>query len=159
MTKLAAIFLLVLITILLLPAPTQAFSLVNCGRSPSEGRAPGEEPGTEPCDLQHLIGLIMRMINYLISVAGAVAIYEILSAGFDMVFALGNAEKIQHSKEKIAQAVVGFAIVILAFVFVNLIVNYILGDPNSPRKWWDPKCIYDITSPTVNDECPLENQK
>ena len=128
------------------PLPAHGFSLVPCGRS--------SPPGNEPCDLSDLISLIMRMINYLISIAGVVAMYEILSAGFNMISALGNAEKIQHSKEQIAQAVVGFAIVVLAFVFVNLLVNVLFGASSTERKWWDPNCLYNITNPTVNDECP-----
>src|SRR3989338_6033179 len=80
------------------------------------------------CQLGHLFVLIIRTINYLISMAALVAMYFIVTAGFGMVTALGNAEKIQSSKESISHAVIGFAIVILAFVFVNLLVNGIFGN-------------------------------
>lgn len=146
--KQAVIILIICATVaIMLPlSASAAFSLVPCGRSDQRGTV------HENCTLQHLIILIIRVINYLISMAGMIAIYFVLNAGFGMVFALGNAEKIQTNKEAIRDAVVGMAIVFLAFVFINLLVNGIFGTSSAGRKWWDPKCLYDIT--LNNADCP-----
>ena len=146
---------------MIIPLSAQAFELVPCGRS---GQQPPKDANgvTLPykysdfphanCQLQHLFILIIRVINYLISMAAVVAIFFVLNSGFGLVFAMGNAEKIQTNKEAIQNAVVGFAIVMLAFVFVNLLVNGIFGSTSTSRNWWDPGCLYDIAN-TANG-CP-----
>lgn len=127
----------------LLPLPALAFSLVPCGGT-----------GQDPCQFKHLVFLIIRVINYLISVAAVVAMYYILLNGFNLMTSLGNPEKIKKGKVGIANAVVGFGIVVLAFVFVNLLANGIFGKgpTAAQRSWWDPKCIYGIGE---RGDCPL----
>jgi len=132
--------------LVLIPSPASAFSLVPCGRADQVGTA------DENCQFRHLIILIIRLINYLISTAAIVAMYYILSSGFNLVTALGDPEKIKKNKLGITHAVVGFAIIILAFVFVNLLVNGIFGDPNAPRNWWSPECLYQFNI----TNCPIK---
>lgn len=123
--------------VLIFPLSVSAFSLVPCG-------------GTEqsPCQFKDLVILIVRLINYLMTVAAIVAMYHILLSGWNLITAMGNSEKVKNSREGITQAIVGFAIVVLAFVFVNLLVNGLFGHPNAPtdpsrvRKWWDVNCLY-----------------
>lgn len=117
-------------------------ALVTCG---------GAEQ--KQCDFEDLVGLIVRLVNYLITMAAIVAMHRVLTVGFDLATSLGNPEKIKKSKQGLTQAVVGFAIIVLAFTFVNLLVNGLFGKPGAPRKWWDPKCIYDITE--IEKPCPL----
>src|SRR3989344_5072849 len=144
MEKILAILILSCIIALALPFSASAFSLVPCGRSDQQNKTP-PDPNAN-CQLGHLFILIIRMINYLISMAAIVAIYYVLNACFGMVLAMGNAEKIQTNKEAIQNAVVGFAIVILAFVLVNLIVNGVFGQSTTERKWWDPGCLYNFSN-------------
>lgn len=115
------------------------------------------EANPEPCQLRHFVFLISRVINYLITVAAIVAMYQILSAGFTLVRALGNSEVIERAKTGLSNAVVGFGMIILAFVFVNLLLNGVLGDKDRPRKWWDPDCIYNINF--AAEGCVEEKQK
>lgn len=142
MKNIAASLILISALIMILPLPASAFSLVPCGSS--------EYP--EPCQLRHLVILVIRLINYLISVAAIVAMYQILFSGWTAITAMGNTEKIEKAKATISNAVVGFAMIVLAFVLVNLLVNVILGDKDAPREWWRPECIY-----SINPECPLNN--
>ena len=124
--------------------PLQAFAqvpLVPCGRT-----------GQADCQFSDLVIMLVRLINYLISLAALVAIYYILLAGFNLVTALGNAEKIESGKNTLSHAVVGFALVILAFVFLNWVVYGIFGQPATSKKWWDPSCIYGVSNPAG---CPI----
>lgn len=145
---LVAIFSIVLSVI---PLPAQGIVLVPCGRTVYEDGSNSGDPSTAPCTLDHLIILIVRMINYLTSIAALVAMYFILLAGFTLITALGNPEKIEHGKESLSHAVIGFVIVVLAFVFINLAVNGLFAtqagrsDPSKQKKWWSLGCIYDIT--------------
>ena len=152
------VLLLVISVSVLAPKPAAAFSLVPCGQILNEAKTNAD--ATHPCQLQDLIRLIMRVINYLISVAAMVAMYEVLSGGFGMVVALGNPDKIKGARESVTQAIVGFGMVLAAFVFINLLVNGIFGqggvETAKNRNWYDPVCIYGIgdTSNTPN-KCPL----
>lgn len=144
MTRIVLSLILISTVAGLLPLPVSAIILVPCGRS--------EAPGNEPCQLQHLVILIIRLVNYLITTAAIVAMYQILLSGFNLTTALGNTEKIEKAKAGLSHAVVGFAMIILAFVFVNLLVNGIFGKPNASREWWRPECIYSIGE---SGQCPL----
>lgn len=116
------------------------------------GFVPCGGEGEPQCNFQHLITLIIRVINYLISVAAIVAMYQILLAAWNLMTSLGNPDKIQKAKTGISNAVVGFGIVVLAFVMVNLLANGIFGKRGTERPWWDPKCIYSIGP---QEECPF----
>lgn len=120
-----------------------AFQLVPCG---TQRDASGVV--TNQCTFCDLVGVVIRMINYLIGVAVMVAMYFILLNAWNLITSVGNSEKIEKAKTGISNAVVGFGIVILAFVFVNLLVNGIFGKPDAERKWWEPRCIFDITNPS-----------
>ena len=130
----------------LVSAQSTGFHLVPCGRSDQVGTV------DESCQLGHLFVLIIRAINYLISMAAIVAMYYIVTAGFTLITALGEPEKIETGKKTITHSVVGFSIIILAFVFVNLLVNGIFGKAGAERKWWDINCLYDISQ---TGECPV----
>src|SRR3989344_4124104 len=143
--------LIILATLLaVVPLPAQAFSIVQCGTD--NNKIPGLQP-SEQCDLNDLLRLIMRLINYLVSVAALVAIYQILAAGFWMATALGNPETVKKNKEALQHAVIGFALILLSFVFVNLLVNGIFGKDGTTRRLWDIDCLYDIT--TRESDCPI----
>jgi uncharacterized membrane protein len=148
MKNIILLLLISLMVLSLVPLQANALSLVPCGRSGLPG-----EPGTEPCQFEHIVVLVVRMINYLITVAAVVAMYQVLLSGFNMIVALGNPEKLKSAREGLSHAVVGFALIILAFVMVNLLVNGIFGTPGSPRNWWNPDCIYDITD---TEGCPID---
>lgn len=149
MKKLFLTFLIfgLVIAIFPLPANAQVASIVPCGNSVYR----------EPCTFTHFLILIVRLTNYLISVAGLVALYQLLLRGWDLIISMGNPEKIKAQKEGIGQVLAGLGMIVLAFVFVNLLVNGIFGatpiDQSQTRQWWNPKCLYDITD---IDGCPLD---
>lgn len=148
--KLLAIFLLVAFLILVIPVPAAGFQLVPCGVS-VDSQHPEGSPETKPCTFQHLVILIVRVLNYLITVAAIVAMYMILLASWNLITSVGNSEKIEKAKSGISQALVGLAIIALSFVFVNLLVNGIFSRPSADtRRWWNVDCIYNIKA--VN--CP-----
>lgn len=102
MKKLIFVFLLVSVVFLAIPMEASALVLVPCGRV--EHRSGPDEH----CELKHLIFLFSRVINYLISVAALVAMYEVLSGGFGLITSVGNAEKIEKSKKRLSNGIVGF---------------------------------------------------
>lgn len=94
-----------------------------------------------PCTFDDLVKTAIRLINYLFAVAGIIAAYHIVTAGWGMMSALGNAEKLTNARQGLTYAVMGFAIVLLSFAFINLL----LGIFGITCEWWRPGnlfCLY-----------------
>lgn len=139
--KTILITIICLVTLLPLTVAAQTeFHFVPCGRS---NQQTANNPDAQ-CQFKHLVIMIIRLINYLISFAAIVAIHRIITGGWDLVSALGNPEKIENGKKTISHAVVGFGIVILAFIFVNLLANGLFGQGGVERKWFTPECVWGI---------------
>jgi hypothetical protein len=105
------------IVVLTLPFFANAAGLVPCGGT-----------GENPCTVRDAFYLIARVTNWLISLAGLYAVFQIVSAGFWMVTTMGNEESITKWRKGLSNAVIGFVLVMMAYVFVNTAVNLILAN-------------------------------
>lgn len=99
----------------MVPFAANAAGLVPCGG-----------PTESPCTIKDVFVIAARVTNTLIGLAGIYAVFQIVSAGFWLVASLGNEEAITKRRKSIVQAVVGFALALMAFIFVNTAVNYLL---------------------------------
>ncbi len=66
----------------------------------------------------------MAIANRVITLAAVVAIAGIVFAGFHMVSAFGDDEKLKQGKEALKWSVLGFALALLSFPLVNATVNF-----------------------------------
>lgn len=105
----------VIVAALVAPVFIEARGLVPCG---------GE--GEKPCTVTDAFVLIAHTTNWLIMVAGIVAVYNIVGAGFWLTVSMGDQEAIVKHKKAILDAIVGFIMILMAFVFMNTLVNYLL---------------------------------
>lgn len=71
-----------------------------------------------PCKIDHLFLVVVMIINYLIAMAGLVALLFILIAGVQMTMSRGEALLIE-AKKRLSGAIIGLVLVALAFVLVN----------------------------------------
>lgn len=70
--------------------------------------------------------LVSNVIGILSVVAGLVFIFQFLIAGFNWLTAGGDKAKLEQAQQKLMNAVVGLAIVLVAYALISLIGN-ILG--------------------------------
>ncbi len=103
------------IIILLLAQPVSA-AIVNCGLSGT----------TTPCTLPHLVELVARLINTLIGLSWLVAVFFVFWSGYNMATAYGNQEKLTTAKSSFKDAIIGFFLIMVAFLLVNF-VAVVLG--------------------------------
>ncbi|MDP4001383.1 MAG: pilin [bacterium] len=118
-----SIFLLVLVGTFFLSSVSQA-ALVDCGRSGTDN----------PCELKDMILILIRVINILIGLSWLVAIWFVFWAGFNMIDSSGNEEKITAAKTSFKNAIIGFFLIMLSFLIVNVVVSMFGGyslDPSS----------------------------
>ncbi len=117
--------------LLALPFLASAAGLVPCGG-----------PTESPCTVTDIFVLIARLTNVLIALAGIYAVYVIIGAGFWLVISMGNEEKITQHRKALTQAVVGFMLIMIAFMVVNTVVNIILL-----QAYKDQDCKLDLSDP------------
>jgi len=140
-TKQKIIFSLCLCLGIFIAAPTVVYArgLVPCGGYEANGTR------EEPCDVEDIFVLIARVTNFLIAMAGVVAVYYIIGGGFWLIVSTGNEEAITQRKNQISNAVIGFVLVMMAYMFVNTVVNYMLTRSLVTEK--NAACRFDLTSP------------
>lgn len=113
--KLLLIAILSLTIVFCLPAVSHAAGLVPCG-GPSE----------KPCTVLDAFYMLARVTNWLIMTAGIYAVFKLIWAGFDLVDSAGREEHITKAREQISEVIIGFFIVLGAYMFVNTAVNALL---------------------------------
>ena len=79
-----------------------------------------------PCNLCDIFSTAAKVTNWLLSVAGIYAVYQIVNAGFWLITTMGNEEDITKWKKALTSAVVGFVFTMMAFLIINTAVNYLL---------------------------------
>lgn len=119
--KIKIIFISFLLTFLLFANLTSA-ALVNCG-----GYNPDRTPQA-PCTIGNLIGTIQLVINFLLSWAWLISILLIVISGFRMVFSAGNEERVSQARTSLSQAILGFIIILISFVMLNLVIGLLTGN-------------------------------
>ena len=117
--------------LLLSPAFAQARGLVPCGGYTDSG---AREP---VCTVNDVFYLFARVINWLISLAGIYAVIQIVIAGFFLTISQGNQEAITKHQGHLTNVIIGFVIVMIAFVSINTLVNTVLQS----------KCKIDLSNP------------
>lgn len=89
------------------PVSGDAGGFVFCGNS-----------ADDPCTIQDLFTAFVIIINYLITMAGFIAVLAIVYAGFMMIYSQGQ-EQLKAAKGRLTGAVIGLVLVAAAFVLIN----------------------------------------
>jgi hypothetical protein len=113
------IFLLVALVLFSI-SPIAHAALVNCGG-----------PGQAECGLRDLIFTVERIVNFLLSWAWLISILFILYAAQQMILSGGNQENLSKGKETLKNALLGFFLIMIAFVLINFVINIVTGQGNS----------------------------
>lgn len=93
----------------------------------------------DPCQIGDLFAGFVIIINYLITMAGFVAVLAIVYSGFLMVFSAGEA-RLANAKKRLAGAIVGLLLVAGAFIAINSIFagSFSIGVCNGENILTDP---------------------
>jgi hypothetical protein len=88
-------------------------------RSGESGLVPCGNSVDKPCTIAHLFRGFVVMTNYLVSLAGIIAVISITYAGFRMVTSQGSETERGAAKKRLTNALIGMVLVFIAFVLVN----------------------------------------
>ena len=75
------------------------------------------------------IGLMIRVINWLLEAAGAFAVMAIVYSGIMYITAGGDEQKTESAKKNITWAIVGLIIIVMAFLIPRWVFEAITGSP------------------------------
>ena len=67
------------------------------------------------------MGLITKVIGFLLSIVGLVAIVFIIIGGFQYIMSRGDEEQASAGKKTLTNAIIGLVIVILSYIIVSVI--------------------------------------
>jgi hypothetical protein len=75
--------------------------------------------------------LIINIINYLLVAAGGVALLFMVWGGIRMLLSGGNPEQVKTGKTTLYNALVGFVIVMAAYIIINLVLAAVGASPGN----------------------------
>jgi len=114
-----------------IPSLSLAAGLVPCGTRDNPRMCTG-------CDMVSLIQNIISMLFKYSIVIGAIFI---MIAGFNMMFAAGNAGKVALAWKGIKAVIVGIVIIFSAWIIVNTVILYFSkGYPELQSSWNKLNC-------------------
>lgn len=128
------------------PLVVNAAGLVPCGGYNTDS--------TRPCNVLDIFILVAKLTNFLIGISGVYAAYVIINNSFWMIMSMGNEEAITKTKEGMTNAVIGFVLVLMAYMLVNTVVNVLLTRNLATTK--NPECKLNLGDPLtylqINEE-------
>lgn len=90
--------------------------------TPSKGIVSCGGHGQADCQLPDLVILIVRVINFFLGVSWIIALFFIFWGAYNLITAAGNDEKIKAGKTDFRNGVIGFFIVMIAFVLIDYVL-------------------------------------
>ncbi len=72
-----------------------------------------------------VVQLVAKIIDYALYLSGAIAVLFIIIGGYRYLTSAGNEEGAKKGRTTVVNALIGLVIIILAYVIVNVVVNFI----------------------------------
>lgn len=79
-----------------------------------------------PAGSRHLGDLIVVIVQILLLVAGSIAVIFLVIGGFRYVISHGKEESAESAKKTMTSAIIGFVIILSAFVIITVIARILL---------------------------------
>ncbi|MEK7499982.1 MAG: hypothetical protein AAB649_05250 [Patescibacteria group bacterium] len=74
------------------------------------------------CELKDLFDLLIGIYNFLLGMAGIVALGLLIYGGVQMLLYSVDEEHVKRGKSTITQALIGLAVILLAYIIVNTLL-------------------------------------
>lgn len=74
-----------------------------------------------------VLALVAKVIQWALYISGAAAVLFVIYGGYVYMTAGGNAEAAGKGRQTVVNALIGLVIIILAYIIVNVVVNFILS--------------------------------
>ena len=88
------------------------------------------------------VDLANNVIKFLFGMASLFAVIVFVYAGFLMVSSRGDAGQVQKAKGMFTNVIIGFVIMLAAFLIVNTVLGILLGTGSKALHWQTLECSY-----------------
>ena len=114
------------------------------------GLVPCGGTGEPACQTCHALGLVNSINSWLVGILSIVAAILFVIAGFRIVTAQGNPSVLKAAKDMIVNAAIGFAIVLAAWLLIDLLMKTLLDDSSGEIGPWNTiACVAQPDATTV----------
>lgn len=103
-------------------APSDGLDALN---DQSEGV---DDYGIQADDQEGVVELIATVIDWALYISGAIAVVFVIIGGYRYLTSGGNEEQATTGRKTVINALIGLVIIMLAYVIVNVVVGFIVGD-------------------------------
>ncbi|MBU2228950.1 pilin [Patescibacteria group bacterium] len=115
------------------------------------------------CQLTDFLALGSNIMQYGVGILAAVAIGFFINAGYTLLMAMGNPEKVEAGKKQLGGTFKGVAMVMLAWILVSTIIFFTTGNSSGllfgrGEKWWkfEETELYEMYPPKEEGHfCPI----
>lgn len=123
-----------------IPSPVQALSIIPCGRNEDDASTPGNEK--DKCTLCHIVVGVNNIIIIVRNLMSAFAVVVVVAMSIVYITSGGDTGQMELAKKGITAALIGFAIVLLAWFAVNFVFTLPIFSNNGLVKadWQKLKC-------------------
>lgn len=101
--------------------PVTTGGLVPCGREWDDPNTSWDD--TDSCEFCHGIMLLNQGMNFLMKIAGVVAVLALIITGFLFITSAGNPERKNNAKTTFKWVIVGFLILFLSWLLVDFFLS------------------------------------
>ena len=120
------------------PTPVGKAGLVPCGRTIDYPETPWNE--REPCQFKHIFILLKNIIDLLLWRIGLmILVLLVIATGVVYYFSMGAPTTMAKVKSILKSAGMGYAIIFLAWIIINLILSILGYKIGIFGKWWQIK--------------------
>lgn len=89
---------------------------------------------TKACDINAVMTVVINVSRLILGTIGSVALLMFIYGGVTFMTSAGNTQRVEQGKTILINAVIGIAIVLFSWVFVNTLVAALTtGEVNNPR--------------------------
>ena len=105
--------------------------------------------GNNPCDFCDFITMVNNIVLWLFGVLASIAVLGLVIAGIRLVISAGNPAAMTAAKEMFSNIIIGFVIVLSAWLIVDTVIKTLVGENSEFGMWnqFDGDCG-EIKSPT-----------
>lgn len=100
--------------------PSTFGGLVPCGRNENDPNTAWDD--SAPCNLCFAFQMAKNILDYIFFLTVGLAIFIFVIAGLFYAFSMGNPGRIEKAKQAITLAIIGLAIIFIAWLIVNVVL-------------------------------------
>ncbi|MFH1030575.1 MAG: hypothetical protein V1770_04935 [bacterium] len=101
-----------------------------------------DQKGSRACTLDDILVLAVKLINYMLAIAGSLGLLFFVYGGFTWLISAGNSDKVSKGKEILSSAALGILVVLASWMIVNFVYTTLLGtgqEGGAKKEWWTNK--------------------